>query len=121
MQLVNVSLILFLEIVGGIFFFTKKNNEINDEVDMNNKHLLCRFVTDNTGKKIGESISLDEDIMVIKTGKKFIGVPLKHIEDQESTLLVKGLIDYDKAYELGEKWRQKSFSKIEQKNDTKEK
>jgi hypothetical protein len=121
MQIARVNISLFFNIVGVIFFFTKKNNEKNDDVDMNDKYMLCRFVTDRTGKKIGESISLDEDIIVIKTGKKFIGVPLKHIENQENTLLVKGLIDYDKAYELGEKWRQKSFSKIEQKNDTKEK
>jgi hypothetical protein len=39
-------------------------------------------------------------------------VPLKHIEATEKTLMVKGLVDFTKAYELGEKWRKESFREM---------
>jgi len=98
----------------GIFFFTKKKNkEKEDENDQMDNTLLCRFVTDHSGKKIGESVSIDEDIMIIKSGSRFLGVPLKHIEEQEKNIVVKAIIDFDKAYEMGEKWRKASLSELE--------
>ena len=77
----------------------KKDNILED--------LLCRFVVDGAGRNIGESITIKEDILIVKKGEKFLGIPIKHIENQGKTLLVKGLIDIDKAEELGEKWRKK--------------
>ena len=98
----------------GIFFFTKKKNkEKEDENDQMDNTLLCRFVTDHSGKKIGESVSIDEDIMIIKSGSRFLGVPLKHIEEQEKNIVVKAIIDFDKAYEMGEKWRKASLSELD--------
>ncbi len=120
MLILNRIFLITFEIFGILFFFTnKKDKEKTDDTDLPHKSLLCRFVTDGKGKKIGESISIDKDIMIIKSGKKFLGIPLKHIEDLEKTLLVKGLINFKKSYEMGEKWRQKSFSEIEQKNESK--
>ena len=116
MRLFNSNFLITFEIFSSLFLLTnKKEKEKKDETELYQKSLLCKFVTDGKGKKIGESISIDKDIIVIKSGKKFLGVPLKHIEDTEKTLLVKGLIDFKKAYEMGEKWRQKSFSEIDQK------
>ena len=71
------------------------------------EYLLCRFVVDGAGRNIGESITIKEDILIVKKGEKFLGIPIKHIENQGKTLLVKGFIDIDKAEELGEKWRKK--------------
>jgi len=105
--------------LGGVFFFNKKNVKMDeDETDHAYDNLLCRFVTDGSGRKIGESVTLDKDIMIIKAGKKFLGVPLKHIEERGNGLLVKGLIDFDRAYELGEEWRKGSFRKIDQKEES---
>ena len=116
MHIFNGNFRIIFVIFGFLFLFSnKKDKEKKDETELYYKSLLCKFVTDGKGKKIGESISIDKDIIVIKAGKKFLGVPLKHIKDTEKTLLVKGLIDFKKAYEMGEKWRQKSFSEIEQK------
>jgi hypothetical protein len=116
MQLFNGNFLITFEIFRSLFLLTnKKEKEKKDETELYQKSLLCKFVTDGKGKKIGESISIDKDIIVIKSGEKFLGVPLKHIEDTENTLLVKGLIDFKKAYEMGEKWRQKSFNEIDQK------
>ena len=114
--LAGILLVTF-ESLGGIFFFTrKKSKKIEDEPDQEHDNLLCRFVTDGAGRKIGESVSLDEDILIIKSGDKFLGVPLKHIEEEGKTILVKGLVDFDKAYEMGEKWRKESFREINQKD-----
>jgi len=110
-------LLATFESLGGIFFFTrKKSKKIEDEPDQEHNNLLCRFVTDGAGRKIGESVSLDEDILIIKSGDKFLGVPLKHIEEEGKTILVKGLVDFDNAYEMGEKWRKESFREINQKD-----
>ena len=104
------------ESTGGIFFFSikkrKKNDEaVDEEFDGNN--LLCRFVLDGFGEKIGESVAIDDDIIIIKAGSKYLGVPLKHIEEEEKTLLVKGLVDQSKAEEMGENWRRKSFDDVD--------
>ena len=107
--------LLLFEISGIVFFFSlnrkKKEDEIEKEEDAKNS-LVCRFVLDLLGNKIGESVALDEDVLIIKSGSSYLGVPLKHIEEEGKTLLVKGLIDKEQAKVLGEKWRQESFSEI---------
>ena len=75
--------------------------------------LLCHFVLDGTGKKIGESIAIDDNLIIIKTRDNYLGVPIKHIEEDGKTLKVMGLVDQNKAKEMGEKWRIASFSKID--------
>lgn len=77
----------------------KKEKKIGD--------LLCRFVIDGSGKVIGESVSFMGDILIIKMGKDFIGVPIKHIEDLGNYLRVRGLLSIDKARELGKLWEEK--------------
>jgi len=74
-------------------------------------------VKDGSGRKIGESVSVDEDVLIIKSKERFLGVPLKHVEDEGKTLLVKGLVDLDKAYEMGERWRKNSFHTVEETED----
>ena len=111
----TLSFIVAVEIiVGALFILKKKNNKIEEyekEESKRNK-LLCRFVLDGTGKRIGESVAIDDDIMIIKTGSKYLGVPMKHIEEEEKTLLVKGLVDHSRAEEMGERWRQNSHKEI---------
>jgi hypothetical protein len=70
---------------------------------------------DRGGNKLGESVAIKEDILIIKTEKDYLGIPIKHIKEEEKTLLVKGLIDKDKAKAMGEIWRTESFKKIEYK------
>jgi hypothetical protein len=98
-----------------LFFFrlkTRRQNDDGKEETAEDTNLLCRFVVDGLGRKIGESVSLDEDIIIIKSGRKYLGVPLKHVEENGKNLLVKGLVDFRKAEELGEKWRQAGYSEI---------
>jgi hypothetical protein len=84
------------------------SSHITDDFDDESNRLLCRFVIDGAGKRIGESIGINNDILILKSGSRFLGIPLKHIEEQETMLLVKGLVDLKKAYELGEQWRNES-------------
>ena len=112
-------LLLAFGSIGGIFFFNKKKDrETEDEIEEKHDNLLCKFVTDGSGKKIGESISIDEDILIIKSKERFLGVPLKHVEDTGKNLLVKGLVDLDKAYEMGENWHNNSFHTVEETKDS---
>jgi len=106
--------ILVLESIGGMFFFKRKSKRIEEmeKEEISKNSLLCRFVLDGVGRKIGESVAIDEDIMIIKSTNSYLGVPLKHIEEEEKTLLVKGLLDHDRAKEMGEKWRQESLNNM---------
>lgn len=107
-----------LTLVHGIFFFGRKRkgkSKVEDVVEYDD--LLCRFVKDGSGKKIGETISVDDDVLIIKSGSGFLGVPLKHVEEDGKTLLVKGLIDFDKAFEIGERWRRNAFRMLEEGED----
>jgi len=101
------------ELLGGVYFFSRKKRKIeeSDEV-LQERELLCRFVLDGAGRKIGESVAVDNDILIIKSGSKYLGVPIKHIEEEEKTILVKGLVDQDKAELMGERWRKESFSEM---------
>lgn len=111
-------LLLKFDNIGSIYFLNKKRNkEIDDEIEEKQDSLLCKFVTDGSNRKIGESVTIDEDILIIKNKDRFLGVPLKHVEDNGKTLLVKGLVDFDKAYEMGERWRNKSFQSFEEINE----
>lgn len=103
-----------MHVITGIFFFSgRKQKSVDTEEEFYKNGLICRFVLDGAGRKIGESVAVDKDILIIKSGKTYLGVPLKHIEEEEKTLLVKGLVDRDKAQELGERWRVDSFCKLD--------
>ena len=111
-----LSAIIALESNCMLFFFSKgrrKKMEEMEEEEAYKNHLLCRFVLDGAGRKVGESVAINDDVLIIKTGSKYLGVPLKHIESEEKTLLVKGLVDQDMAELMGEKWRRESFQKID--------
>jgi len=110
----TISYIPF-NILGGVFIFSRNRRKKNEELEAEEAYksnLLCRFVMDGAGRNVGESVAIEEDILIIKSGVKYLGIPLKHIEEEEKTLLVKGLVERDKAEILGENWRRKSFCEI---------
>jgi len=116
-------LLLTSEYIGGLFFFSKKKEitETKKNIETAESSMICKFVLDGTGKKIGESVSIDHDVLIIKSRSQFLGVPLKHVEPGEKTLVVKGLFDYTKAYEMGEKWRKESYREMNQHDSSEEK
>ena len=102
-----MSIMLFF---SGII---KKKDKANLNIDSKKDSLLCRFVKDGLGVMLGESIALNDDVIIIKNGKKYLGIPLKHVSEKDDSLIVKGLVDKKKALQMGEKWRESSFNKIE--------
>jgi len=116
MVLKITAMVRTLEFIGVVFLFnrkketveTKKTNETADP------SMVCKFVVDSAGKRIGESVSVADDVLIIKSGSLFLGVPLKHVESGEKSLVVKGIFDFTKAYELGEKWRKESYREMNQ-------
>lgn len=107
----------------GLLFLLSKNKKKKEDSQVAEEFkdsLICKFVFDGADRKIGESLAVEDDILIIKSGKKYLGIPLKHVEVKEKTLLVKGLIEQDKAEKMGEKWLQESFKELdycEQEND----
>ena len=103
----------FIIIKIQLFLLLNRGTSRNtDDFEDEPNRLLCRFVVDGTGKRIGESIGINNDILILKSGSRFLGIPLKHIEEQDTMLLVKGLVDLKKAYELGEQWRNESAGAV---------
>ncbi|MBN1280796.1 MAG: hypothetical protein JXA00_04020 [Candidatus Thermoplasmatota archaeon] len=110
-------LMLTVGLMGAVFLlFQRKKEQCVEprERESGTSSMLCKFVHDCSGRKIGESVSLDQDILIIKSGSQFLGVPLKHVEETEHTLVVKGIVDFSKAYTLGEKWRKESHKEMNQ-------
>lgn len=71
------------------------------------KKLVSRFVIDKEGNRIGETISLDDDLVIIKKQNKYLAIPLKHIEYSKENVRIRGIIEWDKAILMGEQWRKK--------------
>jgi hypothetical protein len=95
-----------------IFSKHKQRKEDHEKEEEYKFNLLCRFVINGIGKTVGESIAVNNDLLIIKTNDKYLGVPLKHIQDNGKTLLVKGLIDNSNAEFMGKKWREENFKEI---------
>ena len=50
------------ERIGNLFFFSKNKRRKKEDIDEEENYkekMLCRFVLDGIGKKVGESISID--------------------------------------------------------------
>ncbi|MCD6481325.1 MAG: hypothetical protein J7L31_03515 [Thermoplasmata archaeon] len=66
---------------------------------------VARFVVDSQGKRIGESISVFEDMLIIKKGEKFYAIPFKHVEMRGEEIRVRGIVQWDKAEALAKRWK----------------
>lgn len=102
------GLVVFLESICGVFLISRKRKQ-GEESGEKTPDLLCRFVVDGSEKKIGESIAVQDDLLIIKMQKTYLGVPLKHVEEKGDVLQVKGLVSFEKAEILGRAWQEKYF------------
>ncbi len=68
--------------------------------------LLSRFVADKDGNRIGESISVYNDLLIIKKDGDYCAIPLKHVETKDEEIHVKGIVQWEKAREMAEEWKQ---------------
>lgn len=90
-------------------FQSKHQKDANDDFQRNN--LVCKFVFDGLGHPIGESISIERDLIIVKADDSFLGIPLKHVESDGKKVIVKGLVDQKNAKKLGERWRKREEKK----------
>ncbi len=70
--------------------------------------ILCQFVFNGKGEKVGETIAFDGDLVIIKAKEKYYAVPLKHVETKDGRLTVMGVTDWTIAEQLAEKWKDRS-------------
>ena len=70
-----------------------------------NLSLLSRFVIDKDGNRVGESISVFNDLLVIKRHDNYFAVPLAHVERYNDELRVRGVIQWERAKELADGWK----------------
>ena len=85
-MILRITGMLFIfEQVSGIFLFNNKKEITEKKKNIENvvASMICKFVLDGTGKKLGESVSIDDDVLIIKSESRFLGVPLKHVEPVE--------------------------------------
>lgn len=75
--------------------------------------LILRFVTDEQGERLGETVSLDGDRVILKVKDGFVSVPASKIKDQGGNLQLDFGVDWDEARRLGEEWRARSHKVIE--------
>jgi hypothetical protein len=107
----------WIHILGFIFtelmFFKGSKPKKQSKRDQNGRkdRLVCKFVFDGLGHMLGESISIDHDLIIIKTDDCFLGIPLKHVESDGKKVIVKGLVDTKNAKVLGERWRKEELNK----------
>ncbi len=111
---------MLLQNIVFVYIFSrnrqKKREELEKKQEFKNS-LLCRFVLDGNGRKVGESVGMDDDIIIIKSKDRYLGVPLKHVEEEGKKLLVKGLVDEGNAEVMGERWRKENFKEIKYDNE----
>lgn len=102
-------MILFLRMMFFIGFRSKKQhkNISGSEFDS----LVCKFVFDGLGHLLGESISIEGDLVIVKSEGSYLGIPLKHVESDGKKIIVKGLVDQQNAKRLGERWRRQEEKK----------
>lgn len=68
--------------------------------------LLSRFVADKNGNRIGESISVHKDLLIIKKEGDYYAIPLKHVDVKDGEIHVKGVVQWKIAKKMAEEWKQ---------------
>ena len=101
-----------LWLMNGLFFFQKSTKKDVSHTYEDSSDFLARFVINNQGEKIGESIAVNKDILIVKDNDVLLGIPLKHISFEGKKLLAKGLIDTTKARKLGSDWKKEAYKEI---------
>lgn len=67
--------------------------------------LLSRFVIDKDGNRIGESISVHKDLLIIKRDNDYYAVPLAHVEEVDDELRVRGVVQWERARDMAQEWK----------------
>jgi len=96
----------------SVLLFQKSSKKDVSHTYEDDSDLLARFVINSQGEKIGESIAVHHDILIVKDKNNLLGIPLKHVSFEGKKLLAKGLIDTTKAKKLGDNWKKEAYKEI---------
>ena len=66
---------------------------------------VSRFVVSNEGTRIGESVAIFNDLLIIKKQEDYYAIPLKHVEQKNNEIHLKGVVQWDKAKTLAQEWK----------------
>ena len=106
--------IVILNMCAYLFLFQKSSKkDIQQHTYDDVSDMLARFVINSKGEKIGESIAVYDDLLIVKEKEYFLGIPLKHVSFEGKKLLAKGLIDTKMAKKLGDSWKKSTYKEIE--------
>lgn len=84
---------------------SKQSVEYTDPRD----ELLSLFIRSDGGEVIGESIGVEGEMLVAKSGDRFYLLPLSALRKEGGELLLVGEVDWEKAREEGESWRSREL------------
>ncbi|MBI2077680.1 MAG: hypothetical protein HYT80_04815 [Euryarchaeota archaeon] len=74
--------------------------------------MLLRFVEDEKGTRVGETVAVEADKMIVKAPGGFLAIPVAQLSESGPGLKLTGTFDEAAAKKEGEAWREKSHKVI---------
>lgn len=79
--------------------------------------MLLKFLVDENGVRRGETVALEGEGFVVKSGDAFYIVPKVLVADAGAQLALKGPLDWEAARREGDAWRERSHKVITYKEE----
>lgn len=76
------------------------------------ERLLLRFVDDPSGRRVGETMAVDGDDLVVKDASGFLVVAAADVEENGPGLRLKTPLDETEARRKGDAWKERSHKVI---------
>lgn len=77
--------------------------------------VLSRFVNDQSGERIGESVGMDGDRVIVKTKKEppYLALPRAALSEKDDAFQVTGEVDWEEAAREGGDWEKRQHRVVE--------
>jgi len=81
--------------------------------------VLSRFVEDQQGDRIGETVGMDGDLVIVKASDQaaYKAIPRKHLVRSGETFKVQGVVSWGEAERLGAEWKERQHRVVEYQAD----
>ena len=93
---------------------TKARSQTAAVAETENPHdgMLLRFLEDESGARIGETVAVEGDDFIVKGPKGFMAVPTASVREEGKGLRLTQPFDEESARVKGEAWRERSHKVI---------
>ncbi|MBE0523793.1 MAG: hypothetical protein IBX40_05600 [Methanosarcinales archaeon] len=81
------------------------------EITISKRDIICKFVVQGK-KRIGETISIDSGLLILKSGGENLSIPVASILEISKEEVKVGEFDRDKALALGDEWIRRTTDKL---------